>query len=587
MQTPEPSAAGKDKYINRGAMCRMLWIFFKADGTRPWLVLFCLIVAGAFEAISMSTMLPMATEISGGLQENSSQLNITIMEAIRSIGLEPTLAVLILIVSGAMVARTILSFFALTYAGYSVAVVNANLRRRLLNALFAANWSYFTSLPAGQIANAFSNNATRAGHAYYVAAQTISNSLQAIVYVAVAFLVSPRLAIAGIVFGTVAAATLSGLITLGRRAGYKQTDRTAELVTHLSDALGNIKPIKTMNRQKHFLAYSAQKIRSLKRALTNQAIAREGLYWGGDLLSAIVIGGCLYVATIYWGLPLAELAVMGVLFFQSISIILKLQRRYQKVAELESAYVRTHEQIAELESNVELDAGRDTPSLEKGIRFDRVSFAHSNTPVIHGASLTVKAGGITVFQGPSGAGKTTLVDLMLGLHKPDSGTISIDDKAIDEISMTAWRGMVGYVPQELSLLHGTVRTNISMGDDTISDEKIIAALKRAGGATLLSDLSHGLDTDVGEMGLKLSGGQRQRISLARALVLEPKLLVLDEVTSALDPQTEKQICASVSELAGAHTIVVITHRPAWVDVATDLYTIERGVVSSGKVTVEA
>ena len=172
-------------------------------------------------------------------------------------------------------------------------------------------------------------------------------------------------------------------------------------------------------------------------------------------------------------------------------------------------------------------------------------------------------------------------------HRPDSGTITVDGKPLDEISITAWRGMVGYVPQELSLLHGTVRTNISMGDDSISDKRIVAALKRAGGASLMSDLPRGLDTDVGEMGLKLSGGQRQRISLARALVLQPKLLILDEVTSALDPQTEQQICNGVSELAGPHTIVVITHRPAWVDVATELYTIERGVVSTGKVTVEA
>ena len=193
--------------------------------------------------------------------------------------------------------------------------------------------------------------------------------------------------------------------------------------------------------------------------------------------------------------------------------------------------------------------------------------------------MEIAAGGITVLQGPSGAGKTTLIDLLLGLYRADSGRIEIDGVPIEDIDLALWRSMTGYVPQELSLLHGTVMTNIALGDLDVSREAVLNAIKRAGAEPLINELHAGIDTDVGEKGSKLSGGQRQRISLARALVLQPKLLILDEVTSALDPETEQRICDSVAGLGGEYTIVVITHRPAWVAVATRLYTIDAGMVS--------
>ena len=565
-------------HSHHGALRRLLWIFFKADGTQPWLVLLCLLMAGAFEAVSLSTMLPAVTEISGGPSEYSSSLNNIIADAIRGIGLEATLPTLIVIAIGAMAAKSILSFLALAYAGYSVAVVSTDLRKRLLKALFGANWAYFTGLRGGSIANTFSVNATRAGQAYNLAAQTVALGLQCMVYVVVAFFISYKLALAGCLFGILTTAILSGLIRLGRRAGYKQTDRTDQLVAHLSDALGNIKPIKTMQRQEHFLSYSTRKIRSLKRALINQAISRWGLYYGGDLLSALVIGIGVYLATVYWKVPLPELVVLGIIFFQVTAIISKVQRRYQMMAELESAYVRSYEQIEELESNPEIERGGVTPSLKQGIVFKDVSFSHDNHPVVHNASLEVPAGSITVLQGPSGAGKTTLTDLMLGLYRPDSGEIEIDGVPLNDIAIAEWRQLIGYVPQELSLLHGSVLTNIALGDAKISPEDAMDALRRAGAEPLIEELPNGLNTDVGEMGARLSGGQRQRISLARAMVLKPKLLILDEVTSALDPETEQQICSSVAQLAGDYTIVVITHRPAWVKVATRLYNIEAGTV---------
>jgi len=208
-----------------------------------------------------------------------------------------------------------------------------------------------------------------------------------------------------------------------------------------------------------------------------------------------------------------------------------------------------------------------------------VTFAHGTTEIVSDVSFEIPGGAITVLSGPSGSGKTTIIDLLIGLHKPDRGQILIGGTPLSGIDIPAWRRMIGYVPQELNLFHSSIRDNIALGDAGIDDDDILRALVQAGASGFIDSLPAGLDTDVGEMGGKLSGGQRQRISLARALVHHPAVLILDEVTSALDPATEAEIVDNIAGLRGSYTIIAITHRPAWTKIADRLYT-----VSGGKVT---
>jgi ATP-binding cassette, subfamily C, bacterial len=222
------------------------------------------------------------------------------------------------------------------------------------------------------------------------------------------------------------------------------------------------------------------------------------------------------------------------------------------------------------------------PKLGAGCKFVNVTFAHGNTAVIENATFDIPANQITVLQGPSGAGKTTLIDLLIGLNTAQRGKILIGGKDITTIDIKAWRQSIGYVPQELVLFHDTVRENICLSNRDISTEAIKAALDQAGARDFIEALPAGIETDVGEMGGKLSGGQRQRIALARALVTNPRILILDEVTSALDPDTEAEIVNNIARLRGRYTIVAITHRPAWTKIADNLYTVANGHVRNPK-----
>ena len=247
---------------------------------------------------------------------------------------------------------------------------------------------------------------------------------------------------------------------------------------------------------------------------------------------------------------------------------------------VESPFHEVEALIADLAANQENPGGNILPSFEREIRYEAVSFAYGARQVLHKTSLVVPAGSITVLTGMSGAGKTTLIDLVLGLNRPQSGRILIDGVDLAEIELQAWRAMVGYVPQELILFHASVAENLVVSAGDHSPEEIEEALRLAGAADFVARLPEGVDTVVGTKGARLSGGQRQRIALARALIRRPRLLILDEVTSALDPESERDICRNLVALRDRTTVLAVTHRPAFLEIATRVYQIDQGVATA-------
>jgi ATP-binding cassette subfamily C protein len=285
------------------------------------------------------------------------------------------------------------------------------------------------------------------------------------------------------------------------------------------------------------------------------------------------------VALVKFEMPLATVMVLVVVLGKMLSQLGKVQKQYQKVVLGESAFWSLKKGIEEAQRSEETLSEGARPTLTQSVQLDGVSFSYDTHPVLSDVNLEIPAGCLTTLVGPSGSGKTTIIDLVIGLLRPQSGTVRVDGVPLTELELKAWLHMIGYVPQEMLLLHDSILHNVTLDDPSLSEEDAVRALQAAGAWEFVSRIPAGIHSTVGERGTKLSGGQRQRIMIARALVHKPRLLILDEATSALDPENAAAIGKTMEDLRGGLTILAISHQTALVETADRVYRLQAGSVS--------
>jgi ATP-binding cassette subfamily C protein len=558
-------------------------IFWRAPGGRPISVTLCMLFASLSEMISMGAIVPLTSQLSTSDGATDSYLGKAILNIVSFTGLPPTFTVLLILVGISLILKSTIAFLAMRYVAISVADVTTQLRSKLLGSMLNARWAYFVDHRPGEVASMISLQAAMAGQAYQSVAQLVTTTISGLGLLLTAFLVSGNLVIFCLIATSALAFPLYYILKLAQESSQKQYATSNDLTSGVQDVLNNMKPLKSMARQKHFLESFTQSIGVLRGSMILMVVSQHGIYHGQDILGAIMVLVGVYISAVVLHTPLSEMLVVGIIFYQVVDIIKRIQLHLQGSTMAAAAYDSMMGAIQHADKQVERVVGTQTPELNEAIRFENVSFAYGEKQVLSNVSFTCPAQKITVLIGPSGAGKTTIIDLIIGFYLPLHGHIFIDSYSMTDVNLTNWRSHIGYVPQELTLLRGSIADNIRLGDPTISDQMIHEALRLAGASAFVEALPGSIHTDIGTMGAKLSGGQRQRISLARALVLKPKLLLLDEVTSALDEATEAEICENIQALSGKFTIVAITHKPAWTRIAERIYRVSEGQVE----TVEA
>jgi len=235
-------------------------------------------------------------------------------------------------------------------------------------------------------------------------------------------------------------------------------------------------------------------------------------------------------------------------------------------------------EILDAEEERDVDAGRTLERITGHIIFDRVSFAYGKLPTVREVSLEAKPGQTIALVGPTGAGKSTLINLLTRFYEYDTGAILIDGVPVNELNKSWLRRSVGYVTQESFMFNGTVRENLLIGKRDATEAELWAALESAHARHFVESLPEDLNSRVGERGIKLSVGEKQRISIARALLRNPPILLLDEATASVDTETERQIQAALDSLMQHRTSFVIAHRLSTVRNADRIYVLEKGAV---------
>ena len=558
--------------------------FFRAYPGRSLLMVALLIFAGLAEGVGLLTLLPVLEIAVGAGGEEPSQIGQIVGEVLERVGLSPTLGILLTLIVVAMSLKGVFRWLAMKQVGYAVAQMATDLRLRMLRALMTARWSHFAKHPSGHFANSISTEAHRASGAYRQACAALAGMIQAGVYLLVVFLISWQVALITIFVGGGVVFLLRGFVGMAREAGSTQTRVMKQLIWRLSDALPGIKPVKAMGRENQLLPLLEEEANEFNQAQRGQVLASESLRAFQEPILVLVIAIGLF-GIITWGAQsFSSILVMVFLFYRVVGQVNGLQSMYQDVTVGESAFWSMHELIEKAEEAREISTGnRPPPSITQGIRFDKVSFSYGSTPILTDVQMVIPAGQFVAIAGVSGAGKTTLVDMIPGLHRPDSGTIYLDDTPLNEVDLNAWRSRIGYVPQETLLFDGSIYRNVTLGDSSIERTAVVEALKGAGAWEFISRIPEGIDREIGQHGARLSGGQRQRISIARALVGNPRVLILDEATTALDPETEASICSTLRDLRGKVTIISISHQPALRRAADLVFDVEGGRVRPAEV----
>jgi ATP-binding cassette, subfamily B, bacterial PglK len=352
-------------------------------------------------------------------------------------------------------------------------------------------------------------------------------------------------------------------------------------IKHLQQGFGGVKDMKLLGREEEFLAqYKMHNDGSAHVSWKQKTVGQFPRLWL-ELLAVTAIS-MLVMIMISEGKDLDEiLPVMALFAAAAFRLLPSANRILIAIQSVRYALPVIHTLSADIQEEIKTLSSEEssTFSFEKDLILDEVCFKYTNSGerILSKINMIIPRGSFIGIIGGSGAGKSTLVDLILGLLKPSSGSIKVDGIDIQK-KLRCWQDSIGYVPQEIFLTDDTLRRNIAFGlrDDQIDEQAVSRAVSAAQLEQFVRGLSDGLDTNVGERGVRLSGGQRQRIGIARALYHNPAVLVLDEATSSLDCKTENGVMDSVSFLHGKKTIVIVAHRLSTVENCDFLFRLEKG-----------
>ena len=421
------------------------------------------------------------------------------------------------------------------------------------------------------------------------AMRLLANGVMLALLVVFLFAMEPLAALGGVVifggtYGLIFLATRVKLTRMGK--GRVEANKAQFQIIH--EAMAGIKNVKIRGLERSYLERFRIPSHANARQQAGLALISE---LPRQLLEVIAFGGM--VLFVLWLLARNDgvigdiVPILGVYAFAAARMFPTIQQLFSAISEIrfgKPALDQLHRELLQ-GTGARLPEGQAKPiPLRETLELDRVTFAFPNAEraALRELSLVIKANTTVGIVGSTGAGKTTCVDLILGLLSPQSGALRVDGTVIDEDNVRGWQKSVGYVPQEIFLIDDTVAANIAFGvpRDEIDIEAVRAAARVAELDEFVMTLPQGYATEVGERGARLSGGQRQRIGIARALYSNPDILVFDEATSALDNLTERAIMAAIGALGHSKTIVVIAHRLSTVRHCDMVYLLRDGRVEA-------
>lgn len=455
------------------------------------------------------------------------------------------------------------------------------LRDTLYQAVAKADWEKLAATRQSDTINLFTAQCNQVSYGVSDMIGLISSLFSAVVQLCIAVWLSLPVTVFVIICGGAFILLFRKMFRISKEYGDELIRINRAMYAELINQLQSVKEVRTYNVQKEHAALFegiSDSFRQAKLKYTKLRAFPQVIY---SCAAAFMIGLIFLVSVLAFDMDTARLMVLVYVFTRLWPVFSGFYGRVQSIL----ACVPAHEKLQEALNHLSQDdeAQDDAPLLpfQQEITFSNVVFNYQNSEdaVLRNVSFTLPKGSITALVGRSGAGKTTIADLLLGFLQPTEGQILIDGVALTKQNLPGWRHGLGYVPQEPLILNASVRENLQRFHPKATEEDMIGALKKAQAWGFVSGLKDGLDTALGDQGVRLSGGERQRIVLARVLLGQPRLIIMDEATSAMDYESETAVRSAIKELSDEVTILIIAHRLATVRTAGYALVLENGTIT--------
>ena len=570
-------------------LVRQVWSLFEGPQKRRAIGLFFLMLMGAgFEALGIGLIMPFIALVADPASVAQMPVVPQVMDAVGATSSQAIVITAGLGLLGVYIIKN--AYLALMYYAQFRFVFSNQVRlsRRLFDAYLKSPYAFHLNRNSAQLLRNVNEEVRMTFVNVLIPLLTLGVELSVIFVIAALLIaVEPVVApVAILTFAVISAGFYKSIRSQTVRLGKEQQHHNGLMIQWVNQGLGGVKEAKVMGCEPYFLERYVHSSKHYARAVRFHRFVRE---IPRNVIETFGLGGMILVVVLLVarGQDMAHiLPVLGLFAMAAMRILPSLTRIISALTGMRhftpSVNVICRDlQMLERSEQWRREQGptQNPITFEEEIRLEKISFSYpeSEEPTIMDLDLAIRRGESVGFVGASGSGKTTTADLLLGLLPPDRGRVSVDGRDIRE-DLRSWQDQLGYIAQPVYLMDDTIRRNVAFGvdDDSIDDGMVWQALQDAQLANLISSLPHGLDTAIGEGGVRLSGGQRQRLGIARALYRRPELLVLDEATSALDNATEREISASIERLAGRITLVIIAHRLSTVRHCDRLFFLSEG-----------
>ena len=553
---------------------------FRQAGTKAYFAIAVLIVMGLTQGIGLLMLIPFLQLI--GIGDSAPEGIVAIIGKIwRFTGLPLSLPAVLVVYVGIVSLYAVIQRWSTILNSKLSHAFTRKLRNDLFRAMARVQWLRFIQIRGSDINHVMTSNLATIDSGTYGLFALISTIFVVFVHIGIAMMLSLPLTCVAIASSGLLLLVLRPLNRRSYELGEEWRQTMAALFGVLMDHLSGMKVAKSFGAEdRHIRSFC-----SLSGNLEQQAnrfagiLSSTGMYY--EIGGVVVVSAFFLVGVQILQIPVSRLLIMLFLFAGLVPMFSWTQRTWQGTLNMLPAYKAVLEMLEKFQEaeEPEISVHVNPIKLETGVEFRDVSFKYDKEDgnfVLDKMELFIRARETTVILGPSGGGKSTFADLLIGLLTPDIGQVLIDGRPLEGSVLHSWRKSVGYVPQESLLFHETLKDNMRWASPESSEEDIWNALQMASAADFVKALPEGLMTIVGDRGVRLSGGQRQRISLARALLRRPTLLLLDEATSNLDAKNEQRIIQAMQDLRGKMTVVFISHRKSVVECSDRVVVIEGG-----------